>query len=212
LYVRDGVVGVGTMTFWDPQTQYYAALGHIIMDADTKQGINVLQGKVVSASIQTIKPGKPGLPGEKIGVFNESGAISGNIIKNSSYGIYGKTNARVTNPLSSLTTEVAYAHQVKTGRAQILTVINGEDIEKFDIEIQKVYPERQNGKGMVIRVTDSRLLSVTGGIIQGMSGSPIIQNNRIVGAVTHVFLNDPQSGYGVFMDNILSEMPQSISA
>jgi len=207
LYVRDGVVGVGTLTFWDPETHQYAALGHIIVDADTKQGINVGQGKVVSAAIQTVKPGKPGHPGEKIGVFNDKGMVAGNITKNTACGIFGETDKDLSNPLSQYTMEVAYAHQVKKGPAQMMTVVNGEDIEKFDIEIVKVYPRRQNGKDMVIRVTDPRLLSMTGGIVQGMSGSPIIQNQHIVGAITHVFLNDPQSGYGIFIDNMLSEMP-----
>jgi stage IV sporulation protein B len=214
LYVRDGVVGVGTLTFWDPETREYAALGHIIVDADTKQGINVLKGRVVSASIQTIKPGRPGRPGEKIGVFNDKGMVAGNIIKNSSCGIFGQTDKEkeLCNPLGKYTTEVAYAHQVKKGPAEILTVVNGDDIEKFAIEIEKVYTPRQNGKDMIIKVTDPRLLSLSGGIVQGMSGSPIIQDNRIVGAVTHVFLNDPQLGYGIFMDNILSEMPNQSPA
>ena len=211
LYVRDGVVGVGTLTFWDPNSRQYAALGHIIVDADTKQGISVLKGKVMSASIQTVKPGRPGWPGEKIGIFNDKGAVMGNITKNSPYGIFGQMDKELNNPLSQYTMEVAYAHQVKKGKAQIMTVVNGEDIEKFDIEIEKVYSPRQNGKDMIIKVTDPRLLSLTGGIIQGMSGSPIIQDNRLVGAVTHVFLNDPQTGYGIFMDNILSEMPKSAS-
>ena len=206
LYVRDGVVGVGTLTFYDPANGQYAALGHIIVDADTHQGIDVLKGKVVSASIQTVKPGRPGWPGEKIGVFDDKGTINGNITKNSSFGIFGQMDKTITNPLSKYSMEVAYAHQVKVGQAQIMTVVNGEDIEKFDIEIEKVNSPRQNGKDMVIRVTDPRLLSLTGGIIQGMSGSPIIQDDRLVGAVTHVFLNDPQTGYGIYMDNILSEM------
>jgi len=209
LYVRDGVVGVGTLTFWDPQTHEYAALGHIIIDADTRQGIKVLSGKVVSASVQTIKPAEPGRPGEKIGVFDSEGQLSGNITKNTPFGIFGRMNQEITNPLQRYSMEVGYAHQVRKGKAQIYTVINGNDIEAFDIVIEKVYPERQNGKGMIIRVTDPRLLNVTGGIVQGMSGSPIIQNNRIVGAVTHVFLNDPQRGYGVFMDNMLSETSDS---
>lgn len=208
LYVRDGVVGVGTLTFWDPDSSQYAALGHIIVDADTKKGIDVRQGRIVSANIQTIKPGKPGRPGEKIGIFDDQGEVSGNIIKNTFFGIYGKTDTDITNPLSQYTMEVVYAHQVIPGKAQMLTVVNGEDIEKFDIEIEKVYPQRQNGKGMIIKVTDPRLLSITGGIVQGMSGSPIIQgDNKIVGAVTHVFLNDPSSGYAIFMDNMLSEIP-----
>ena len=207
LYVRDGVVGVGTLSFWDPDTREYAALGHIIVDADTKQGINVLRGKIVSASVQSIKPGKPGQPGEKIGIFDSKGQIEGNITKNSYFGIFGKTNEAVENPLSEYTMEVAYAHQVKEGKAQIFTVVNGSDIEKFDVEIEKVYPNREDGKSMVIHVVDPRLLNITGGIIQGMSGSPIIQDNKIIGAVTHVFLNDPTRGYGIFMDNMLSEMP-----
>lgn len=211
LFIRDGVVGVGTMTCWDPQTRYYAALGHIIVDSDTKQGINVMKGKIVSASIQTIKPGRPGWPGEKIGVFNDKGSLTGNIVKNSPSGIYGQMEAQPGNPYYPYYMPVAYAHQVKEGPAQIMTVINGEDIEKFDIEIEKKYTSRANGKDMVIKVTDPRLISLTGGIVQGMSGSPIIQDEHLVGAVTHVFLNDPQSGYGIFMDNILSEMPTETS-
>ena len=207
LYVRDGIVGVGTLTLWEPDTGTFAALGHIIIDADTRQNIDVLQGEIVSASIQSIKAGKPGKPGEKIGVFKQNGSISGTIKKNSYFGIYGSTQNDVENPLKQYSMEVAYSHQVKEGPAQIYTVINAEDIETFDVVIEKVYPDRKNGKGMVIRVTDPRLLTVTGGIIQGMSGSPIIQDSKIVGAVTHVFLNDPERGYGVFMDNILSEMP-----
>jgi stage IV sporulation protein B len=209
LYVRDGVVGVGTLTCYDPASGEYAALGHIIVDADTHQGIDVLKGKVVSASIQTVKPGRPGWPGEKIGVFDDQGTINGTITKNSSFGIFGQMDKAITNPLSKYTMEVGYAHQVKVGKAQIMTVVNGEDIETFDIEIEKVNSPRQNGKDMIIRVTDPRLLSLTGGIIQGMSGSPIIQDDRLVGAVTHVFLNDPQTGYGIYMDNILSEMDNS---
>lgn len=206
LYVRDGIVGVGTLTFWDPNTNEYAALGHIIVDADTRQGIEVLQGKIVSASIQTIKRGKPGQPGEKIGVFNGDGQIEGNINKNTFNGIYGKTGPEINNPISPYTMEIGYAHQVREGEAEIYTVVNGEDIEKFNIMIEKVYPERNNGKGMIIKVTDPRLLNLSGGIVQGMSGSPIIQDSKIIGAVTHVFLNDPQRGYGIFMDSMLSEM------
>jgi len=101
---------------------------------------------------------------------------------------------------------VAYAHQVQLGAAQIYTVINGEEIEKFDIYIEKLYPVGDSGKGMVIRISDPRLLNMTGGIIQGMSGSPIIQDSRIVGAITHVFLNDPSRGYGIYMDQMLSEL------
>jgi SpoIVB peptidase. Serine peptidase. MEROPS family S55 len=197
---------VGTLSFWDPESKGFGALGHIILDADTKQGIDVLQGKIVSASIQSIKPGTPGHPGEKIGIFNAQGAIEGSIAKNSYYGIYGQTTRDIKNPLVESSLEVAYAHQVQLGAAQIYTVINGEEIEKFDIYIEKLYPVGDSGKGMVIRISDPRLLNMTGGIIQGMSGSPIIQDSRIVGAITHVFLNDPSRGYGIYMDQMLSEL------
>lgn len=211
LYVRDGVVGVGTLTFLDPDSGQFAALGHVIMDADTKQGIDVLSGRVLSASIQMIKAGKPGNPGEKIGIFDEQGAITGKILKNAGSGIYGIINSKNEDYLQSPRMEVAYAHQVHTGEAQMWTVVNGNTIEKWDIQIEKVFPHRENGKGMIIKVTDPRLLSISGGIVQGMSGSPIIQDNRIIGAVTHVFLNDPSSGYGIFMDSMLSEMPSLVS-
>ncbi len=206
LYVRDGIVGVGTLTFWDPESKRYAALGHIIVDADTRQGVDVLQGRIVSASVQTIKSARPGQPGEKIGVFNGSGPIEGTIVRNSPAGIFGQTSVDLRNPYADYSLEVGYAHQVREGKAQIYTVVSGDQIEKFDVTIEKVYPERQNGKGMIIRVTDPRLLNLTGGIVQGMSGSPIVQDSRIVGAVTHVFLHDPERGYGIFMDNMMSEM------
>ncbi|MGE5389742.1 MAG: SpoIVB peptidase [Deltaproteobacteria bacterium] len=212
LFVRDGIAGVGTLTFWDPETRAYGALGHIILDADTRQGVDVLKGKIVSASVQTLKMGRPGQPGEKIGVFNNNGLVAGSITRNTSFGIFGKTSVDITNPLYRYPLEVGYAHQVKPGHADIYTVINGEQIERFSVVIEKVYPQRHNGKGMVIRVDDPRLISLSGGIIQGMSGSPIVQNNRIIGAVTHVFLNDPQHGYGIFMDNMLSEIEQKVSS
>ncbi len=207
LYVRDGVVGVGTLTFWDPGTHQYAALGHIIIDADTKQGIDVLKGRIVSASIQTIKPGKPGRPGEKIGVFQGESQLQGTIAKNTDAGIFGFTAGAVENGKCLENIEIGYAHQAHTGPAHIYTVVNGTDIERFEVNIEKVYPERRNGKGLVVEITDQRLLNISGGIVQGMSGSPIVQDNRLIGAVTHVFLNDPQRGYGIFMDYILSEMP-----
>jgi len=210
LFVRDGIAGVGTLTFWDPESNAYAALGHIIMDADTRKGVDVLKGKIVSASVQTLKMGHPGQPGEKIGVFNNSGPVAGSINSNTSYGIFGKTTVELRNPWYKYPLEVGYAHQVRTGHAEIYTVINGDQIERFSVVIEKLYPQRQNGKGMVIRIDDPRLISLTGGIIQGMSGSPIIQNNRIIGAVTHVFLNDPVHGYGIFMDNMLSEMERKV--
>lgn len=206
LYVRDGVAGVGTLTVWDPETYRFAALGHVIVDSDTRQVIKMREGRIVSASVQAIQPGRPGKPGEKVGVFDREGAISGKIVSNSQYGVFGVTDCILENNLFTGLLPVAYAHQVRKGPAQILTVIDDGQIESFDIIIEKVYPFRHNGKGMIIRVVDERLLSATGGIVQGMSGSPIIQDGSIAGAVTHVFLNNPEKGYGIFMDTMLEEM------
>jgi len=206
LYVRDGVAGVGTLTAWDPETYRFAALGHVIVDTDTRQVIKMREGRIVSASIRAIQPGRPGKPGEKIGVFDREGGISGKITSNSQYGVFGVTDGKLENNLYSSPLPVAYAHQVKKGKAHILTVINDCRIECFDIMIEKVYPYRRNGKGMALRVTDERLLTAAGGIVQGMSGSPIIQDGRIVGAITHVFLNNPEKGYGILMDTLLEEM------
>lgn len=206
LYVRDGVAGVGTMSFIDPETGNYAALGHVILDADTRQQIEVGNGQLVEALVQTVQPGRPGSPGEKIGIFKMESTLTGDVRANTFFGVYGHLSQGVVNPLYPHPLEVAYGHQVKTGPARILTVLGGDEIQQFDVMVEKVYPHRDTGKSMVIRVTDPRLLAVAGGIVQGMSGSPIIQNNRIVGAVTHVFLHDPQRGYGVFMDYMLNEI------
>jgi len=208
LYVRDGVAGVGTMSFIDPESGNYAALGHVILDADTRQQIEVGNGQLVEALVQTVQPGRPGNPGEKIGIFKMGSTLTGDVRSNTFFGVYGHLNRGIVNPLYPQPLEVAYGHQVKTGPAQILTVLGGDEIQQFEVIVEKVYPRRDTGKSMVIRVVDPRLLAVAGGIIQGMSGSPIIQDNRIIGAVTHVFLHDPQRGYGVFMDYMLNEINQ----
>lgn len=206
LYVKDGAAGVGTLTFYDPDTRQYGALGHIISDADSNQAIEVKGGRIVAASVEGIQPGRRGQPGEKIGMFLDNQCIRGTIEKNSRYGIFGKLNTDLINSLYTQPLPVALASQVKEGDAQILTVINGEQIESFAIKIERVLPFRTDGKSLVIRVVDQRLLSLTGGIIQGMSGSPIIQDGRLVGAVTHVFVNDPSRGYGVLLEFMLKEM------
>ena len=205
LYLRDSAAGVGTLTFYNPQTKCYGALGHIILDSETNRPINLNKGSIVKARVIDIKAAQKGKPGEKTGVFTE-GAF-GNIAKNSSYGIFGKidqfhkSGAPYSRPLP-----MALASQVKTGPAEILTVIDGEEIGSFDVEIEKIaYQADPAGKGIVIRVVDKRLLESTGGIIQGMSGSPIIQQGKLVGAVTHVFINDPTRGYGIFIEWMYQE-------
>ncbi|MBS4030814.1 MAG: SpoIVB peptidase [Clostridiales bacterium] len=207
LYIRDTAAGVGTLTFFDPKSNVYGALGHVIADVDTNQPIVVRDGQIVKANIVNIKPARRGYPGEKTGIFQEDHDIAGTIEKNGIFGIFGTlsrmepTSGSVNKPMP-----IALMSQVETGPAEILTVIEGENIERFDIEIQRVYNQSKPGdKGMVIRVTDERLLETTGGIVQGMSGSPIIQNDKLVGAVTHVFVNDPTRGYGIFIEWMVME-------
>lgn len=206
LFVRDSAAGVGTLTFYDPESRAYGALGHIITDSDTNQPIDCEKGKIVAAKVSGIQHGLRGQPGEKIGVFIEEDQLLGNIQKNTRFGIYGKLTTDIPNDLYPEAVPVASMNQIQTGDAEILTVVNGQAIERFSIEIQRInlqeYPE---GKGLVIKVTDPILLEKTGGIVQGMSGSPILQNGKIIGAVTHVFVHDPTRGYGCFIDWMLME-------
>lgn len=207
LYVRDSAAGVGTLTFYDPETQLYGALGHVITDVDTNQPIEVKDGKIVKANIVNVKAARRGVPGEKTGIFQETDEMLGNIRKNSTFGIFGNLTQLSPVPGStSYALPMGLMSQIETGPAEILTVLEGDEIERFSIEIQRVYRQtKPSDKGMIIRVTDERLLEATGGIVQGMSGSPIIQDNRLVGAVTHVFVNDPTRGYGIFIEWMVLE-------
>ena len=206
LFVRDSAAGVGTLTFYDNETQTYGALGHVITDNDTNQPIDCEEGKIVMATVSGIHHGKRGQPGEKIGVFIEEEQVIGDIRKNTNFGIYGRLTNNLEHQLYSEALPVASMSQVQIGSAQMLTVVDGETIEAFDIEIQKInLQDSPEGKGLVIKVTDQRLIDKTGGIVQGMSGSPIIQNGKLVGSVTHVFVHDPTKGYGCFMDWMLME-------
>lgn len=207
LYVRDSAAGVGTLTFYEPKTGIYGALGHVINDIDTNQPIETRDGQIVNADIVSIKAAKRGHPGEKTGVFQEGSDIAGTIEKNCAFGIFGRLQKIMPVPGEyGEAIPIALIPQVRTGRAEILTVLEGTTIERFEVEIQKVYRQSHPGdKGMIIEITDERLLEETGGIIQGMSGSPIIQDGRLVGAVTHVFVNDPKRGYGIFIEWMISE-------
>jgi len=206
LFVRDSAAGVGTLTFVEPKSLIFGALGHVITDSDTNQPIDCDQGKIVLATVSGIQQGKRGQPGEKIGVFIEEDQILGNIRKNTRFGIYGKMSTALSNPYYKEAIPVASMSQVKVGPAEIMTVVDGQNIEKFAIEIQKInLQDIPEGKGLVLKIVDQRLKEKTGGIVQGMSGSPIIQNDKIVGAVTHVFVHDPTKGYGCFIDWMLLE-------
>ena len=206
LLIRDNAGGVGTLTFVDPETMEYGALGHMISNNETQSKINILKGKLVTAQIQGIKKGTSGYPGEKIGRFVSNFSL-GTIEKNTTAGIFGVLTDENVLTESSYTQALPTAapNQIVLGPAQIFTAIDGNKVECFDVEIEKVMPAHKDGKGLVVRVTDPVRLEKTGGIVQGMSGSPIIQNGRIIGAVTHVFINDPTRGYGILIHDMLQE-------
>ncbi len=206
LYIRDSAAGVGTLTFYDPKSKRYGALGHVISDIDTGKPIVVGDGHVVQSRVTSIEKGMNGAPGEKFAIFQNEKEKLGNITKNTPFGIFGKMDKYPDNNLVNEPLPIALTEQVEEGPAQILTVVDGQKVEKFDIEIVNVIQQRFPAtKGMIIKVTDPRLLEKTGGIVQGMSGSPIIQKGRLVGAVTHVFVNDPTSGYGLFIEWMLQD-------
>ncbi|WP_028560022.1 SpoIVB peptidase [Paenibacillus pinihumi] len=206
LYIRDSAAGVGTLTFYAPEQGVYGALGHVITDMDTQTAIEVEDGQVLQSSVTSINKSQHGEPGEKRAHFLKEGKILGNVVRNTPFGIFGKMKNVPTHGYDSKPLPVAFAEEVKEGPAEILTVIGGQKVEKFKIDIVHVTKQSSPAtKGMVIKITDKRLIENTGGIVQGMSGSPIIQNGKLVGAVTHVFVNDPTSGYGCFIEWMLQD-------
>src|SRR5699024_5380614 len=207
LYIRDSAAGIGTMTFYDPKSKKYGALGHVISDMDTKKPIQVHNGSIVGSDVTSIEKGNSGSPGEKQAKFSMDDEKLGNITKNSPYGIFGKLkNVMKKNGKYDKPMPISLSNEVKEGPAKILTVLDGEKVEAFDVEIVSSMTQKQPAtKGMVIKITDPELLKKTGGIVQGMSGSPIIQDDKVVGAVTHVFVNDSTSGFGVHIEWMLQE-------
>ncbi len=206
LYVRDGAAGIGTLTFFEPATRVYGALGHMIYDSKNNRPLDLGDGRIVEASVQGIQRGGRGRIGEKIGIFMDGGKISGDIRKNTTYGIFGTMKGEVTNSIYRGLVPVAMGYQIREGKAKMLTVLSGNKIEEFDVEIIRVFAQpRPDGKAFIIKVVDKGLLEKAGGIVQGMSGSPIIQDGKLVGAVTHVFINDPTRGYGVLAESMLAE-------
>nr|WP_062356011.1 SpoIVB peptidase [Bacillus kwashiorkori] len=206
LYIRDSAAGIGTLTFYEPNSKNYGALGHVISDMDTKMPIVVKDGYIVPSTVTSINKGSNGVPGEKLARFLPERSIVGNIRANNQFGIFGQLNKNIKNGIADKPIPVALSHEVKKGPAKILTVVDDDKVEAFDIEIVNSIPQKFPAtKGMVIKITDPRLLERTGGIVQGMSGSPIIQNGKLIGAVTHVFVNDPTSGYGVHIEWMLRE-------
>jgi stage IV sporulation protein B len=205
LWVRDNIAGVGTMTFIDPDTNSFGALGHGITDIDSGVLVDISKGSVLKSKVASVQKARKTIPGEIVGIFYESQDPYGEINKNTNFGIYGSLNLKERQNLAE-PMPIALSYQIREGPATILTTIDGNKVEEFDIEIQKVNRQStSNNKSMQIKVTDQRLLDITGGIVQGMSGSPIIQDGKLVGAVTHVLVNDPTRGYGIFIEWMLEE-------
>jgi stage IV sporulation protein B len=205
IWVRDSTAGVGTLTFYDKVSGKFAALGHPITDVDTGTVLKVKDGSLINSTIISVKKGIKGDPGEIRGIFINEEQPIGNISNNTMCGIYGD-NFKMGKNKEIKPIEVAFNDEIKEGNAKILTTINGEEPKYYDIKIEKLFSQEAPGpKSMVIKVTDPELLKKTGGIVQGMSGSPIIQNNRIVGAVTHVLINNPDTGYGIYVEWMLKE-------
>ncbi len=202
-WVKDAASGIGTITFYNPETKFFAALGHGICDADSGNIIDVSDGEILSSTIVSVDKSKKGTPGELNGVFSENSRCLGNIAHNRPTGICGTVTDELS--LSHQPVYIAKKEEVKTGAAYILANVEGNLIEKFDIEIIRIITgiDITTSKNMIIKITDNKLLEKTGGIVQGMSGSPIVQNGKLVGAVTHVFVNDPTRGYGIFIENML---------
>ena len=203
VWVRDSSAGIGTMTYWDPTTGQFGGLGHAICDVDTGELMPLNSGQIVGVEITNVEKGKSGDPGELQGSFIND-EVLGELTDNTATGIYGQTAGGDAEYLCSQEPlPVALRTEVHTGPAAVFTTISGSQPKEYDINIERVDPSASSTKNMVIRVTDPELLAQTGGILQGMSGSPIIQEGKLVGAVTHVFVTDPTRGYGIFIENML---------
>ncbi|SHI08384.1 stage IV sporulation protein B [Sporobacter termitidis DSM 10068] len=202
LWMRDGIAGIGTLTFYDPETKTFGALGHAVNDIETGVIIPLRAGSVMRSVVTDVIQGKAGMPGQLRGTFNID-SILGTLTENSSSGIFGKMEG---NDLmrGKAALPVAQASEIKTGPATILSNVSGTDVTEYKVEITRVYTGSEAvGRSMMLSVTDPALIAQTGGIVQGMSGSPIIQNGKLIGAVTHVLVNDPTRGYGISIENML---------
>ncbi|MCF8563609.1 SpoIVB peptidase [Alicyclobacillus tolerans] len=205
LFVRDKASGVGTLTFYDPAHHRFGALGHVITDVDTGLAIEGT-GSLYEATVSSVIKGTAGRPGEKRGRFAPDSNEVGFIDKNTPFGIFGTMEDAPKHSYLSNPMPVALPKQVHEGPAKLLTVLHGQTVEQFDVQIENLVKQEQpNTKSMIVRVTDPKLLRETGGIVQGMSGSPLIQDGRLIGAVTHVFVSDPTRGYGVYANWMLKE-------
>jgi len=202
-WVRDSMAGIGTMTFYDPQSGTFGALGHGVTDVDTGQLLPLDHGSIMDASVKAVKKGERASPGELKGDFDLT-RDSGTLYANTECGIFGKLSAEDAAKIVGAALPVAKKDEVKTGKATILATVSGNETREYDIEIEKIYSPSGSTRNLLLRVTDEELLAQTGGVVQGMSGSAILQDGKIIGAVTHVLLDDPSRGYGIFIENMLS--------
>jgi len=206
VWVRDSTAGVGTLSYIDPATGAYGALGHAIVDADTGEMLTVQDGAVLRATVVGVTPGQSGRAGEIRGSFLKEGVQIGSLAQNGAYGIYGHMETPPQGLLYPQGLPIGDRGSVHAGAASIISTVDGEGPKEYAIEIVRcVRQSAPAQKGMILRVTDERLLRKTGGIVQGMSGSPILQDGRIVGAVTHVYLSDSAQGYGMYIEWMLEQ-------
>jgi stage IV sporulation protein B len=198
VFLREGVTGIGTVTYYDPDTGRFATLGHGVNGSDGTL-LEMTDGFAYPARVLSVRRGRSGAPGQLMGAL-DSPVPNGRLQRNTARGVFGKSESGWQgNPL-----ETADSGEVRTGKATILSTVSGNEVREYSVEILKLYPKaRTSGRNMLIKVTDPDLLNTTGGIVQGMSGSPIIQDGKLIGAVTHVLVNDPTTGYGIFIENML---------
>ncbi|MBQ9297824.1 MAG: SpoIVB peptidase [Clostridia bacterium] len=209
LWVRDTEAGIGTISFYEPSTKSFAALGHGILDIDTKSLISIANGEITTANILSIAKGERGIPGEIRGSLIGQTAI-GTIAKNTSIGIYGVLNNLGYFNLKNGEVDIAMRDEIKIGKATMICSLENNQKKEYEVEIQKIYiNNNSDNKSMVIKITDKELLEKTGGIIQGMSGSPILQNGKLIGALTHVLVSDPSKGYAIFADMMIKQMRET---
>lgn len=202
LWVRDSTAGIGTVTFYNKENNTFGALGHGVCDADTGKLLAIKRGYSYEAFINSVKKSEKGAPGELTANFQYLNTADGYITHNTDCGVFGKINIVPQGEEYP----IAKTSEIKLGNAEIISTVNGGEKRKYNVEIIRMSTGKSlMGNGMVIKVTDSDLIRKTGGIVQGMSGSPIIQNGKIIGAVTHVFVNDPTKGYGIFIENMLDK-------
>lgn len=204
MWVRDSTSGIGTLSFYDMESGRFGALGHPITDIDTGSVIDVKNGSITESQIIGVSAGANGSPGEVIGSFSLYADKWGMIDTNCQYGVYGESVNMPVNPIYPEGVPVGWANEVYIGEAEILCTVTDDGIAAYDCEIIKLFSAEESGsKGIVIKVTSPELITITGGIVQGMSGSPIIQDGKMVGAITHVLVNDPTKGYGIYVENML---------